>query len=470
MSEITINNNLGNSLTALLDGADIVPGDPAGYELCKQLWISHPLGGKLVEKPVKLALSKQRTITIDCQPKEILIDAFQKEFEALGVQSHIRDLMFIKRAYGAAAVVFGAPGIPTDQPIDPWQLADLEIYFNKLDPLNLAGSIVTNQNPNAPDFQKPNQYITAAGQPYHPSRSVTVFNGTPIYLSYQSSAFGYAGRSVFQRALYPLRSFIQSMVTDDLVTFKAGLLIAKQKPAGSIVNRAMQFAAGIKRSYLKQGISGNVLSIDVDESIESLNMNNANTAMTTARDNIIANIAAASDVPGLLIKDEALTQGFGEGTEDAKAIAQYLNGIREEMHSLFEFFDNIVMYRAWNRELFVSIQASYPEVYGDLTYEQAFYRWKKAFKAEWESLIEEKDSDKVAVADVKLKGVVELMRTLFPVVNPENRAILIQWCEDNINEMPDLFKSSLVMDTESLLDYEPPETVFKEDKVPQSNY
>jgi len=111
------------------------------------------------------------------------------------------------------------------------------------------------------------------------------------------------------------------MVTDDLVTFKAGLLVIKQKQSGSIVNRLMQVGAGIKRSMLQQGTTGNVLSIDVDEDIESIDLNNTDTAMTTARDNIVANIAAATETPAILLKDEAFTNAFAEGTEDSKAIA-----------------------------------------------------------------------------------------------------------------------------------------------------
>jgi hypothetical protein len=332
----------------------------------------------------------------------------------------------------------------------------------------MAGSIVTNQNPNAPDFQKPLAYTTAAGQPYHPSRSVVVFNGTPIYLSYQSSAFGYTGRSIFQRALYPLKSFIQSMVTDDLVTFKSGLLIAKQKPAGSIVNRLMQQAAGIKRAYLQEGATGNVLSIDIDEEIASIDMNNTATAMTTARDNIIANIAAASDVPALLLKDEAFTNGFGEGTEDSKAIVQYIEGIRNDMASLFDFFDKIVMHRAWNKEFFAAIQNKYPDVYGSMTYEQAFYTWQNSFKVDWETLMEEPESEKVKVEEIKMKGITEILRTVLPIIDPANRARAVQWAQDNLNEMPDLFASNLQLDIEEIANYEPPEDVFKEQKEPTS--
>jgi len=470
MSDITVTNTLlGGNLSQILEAQDVVPGTQAGYELCKTLWTFHPLGGKLVEKPVKLALSKPRTITIDAEPKEMLVKAFEDEWRKLGATNHIRDVMFINRAYGAAAIVMGSPDVETNEPLDLWTLADKNIYFNQLDPLNLAGSIVTNQNPNAPDFQKPLAYATAAGQPYHPSRSCVVFNGTPIYLQFQSSAFGFTGRSVFQRAVYPLKSFVQSMVTDNLVTFKAGLLVTKMKPAGSIVNKLMQQAAGIKRTYLQEGSTGNVLSIDIEESIESLDMTNTNTAMTTARDNIIANIAAAADVPALLLKDEAFTQGFGEGTEDAKAIVQYIDGIRDDMASLFDFFDKIVMHRAWNKELYESIKSAYPDQYSSMTYEQAFYFWKDNFKPEWESLMEEPESEKVKVEEIKLKGLTEILRTIMPVIDQPNRAVAIQWAQDNLNEMPDMFQSTLQLDTDAIADYEPPEGTIEPEKEPSPN-
>ena len=457
MSDVTVSGTvLTSQLMQLLAANAIEPGTQAGYQICKIIWEFHPLAGKLVEKPIVLALSKERFINVDTQPKDMLTMAFQKEWDSLEATNHIRDVTFLKRVYGAAAIVYGAEDIPTDQPIDPWKLPDLRLYFNQLDPLNLAGSVITNQNPNAPDFQKPKNYITAAGQPYHPSRSVVVFHNTPIYLSYQPSGFGYTGRSIFQRALYPLKSFVQSMITDDMVTMKAGLLIIKQKAAGSIVNRLMQTAAGIKRTYLQQGTTGNVLSIDLEEEIESIDLRNTDTAMTTARDNIIANIAAASDVPAMLIKDEAFTNGFGEGTEDSKAIVQYIEGIRADMRPLYEFFDNIVQHRAWNKGFFESVQAAYPDKYGKMTYEQAFYQWRDAFKPSWQSLMEEPLSEKVKVDEIKLKGITEVLRTVLPVMDGPNRGRAIEWAQDNLAEMPDTFKSDLNLDIEEIMDYELP--------------
>ncbi|VFS51429.1 Uncharacterised protein [Budvicia aquatica] len=111
---------------------------------------------------------------------------------------------------------------------------------------------MTSQDPNAPDFQEPKNTLNIAGQDWHPSRTMKVFNGAPIYLGYQSSAFGFTGRSVFQRALYPLKSFLQSMVADNMVSQKAGVLVAKTAQNTSVLSGLMAAAGMIKRELLNQ--------------------------------------------------------------------------------------------------------------------------------------------------------------------------------------------------------------------------
>ena len=459
MSSININSTvLPSELLKILDANEVQVGSSVSYQLCKLLWEYHPLAGKIIEKPIRLALSKSRKINIPCAIEDQLKEAFEREWERLGATNHIRDTMYLSRVYGASAIVYGSPAIPTTDPIDPWKLADLpDLYFNQLDPLNLAGSIVTNQNPNAPDFQKPNQSITAAGQPYHQSRTCTIFCGTPIYLSFQGSSFSFSGRSLFLRALYPLKSFIQTMTVDDLVSLKAGLLIAKIQQSGSIVNRLMQAGATGKRDLLKEGQTGNVLSINPDESIESIDLNNTDKAMTVARNNIIANIAAACDVPAILLKDEAYTQGFGEGTEDAKAVAQYIEGLRHDMASLYAYFDKIVQHRAWNKEFYQALSNDHPEEIGQMSYEQFFYFAHNLFKTEWPTLLEEPESEKIRRDSDKLKAMADVLKTLGAMVDPENKARVVEWFTDNINGMTGLFASPMELDIEALAEYEPPQ-------------
>ena len=56
MGSIEINGSqLGNALSELLLSTEIVPGDQPSYELCKTIWLYHPLGNKLVQSPIEMA-------------------------------------------------------------------------------------------------------------------------------------------------------------------------------------------------------------------------------------------------------------------------------------------------------------------------------------------------------------------------------------------------------------------------------
>lgn len=461
MSTITIggSSSLTSGLQYILDADDVVPGAPINYDLCKALWMLHPLGAKIVEKPIAIAQSNGRKINVPGIAEEDIVKAFNDEWNKLGCSDRIRDVMHISRAYGAGAIASGFPDLPTDKPLaDLFEYATRPgLYFNIYDPLNLVGSIITNQNPNAPDFQKPNTEITAAGQPYHPSRTCVVFRGTPIYLAFQSSSFSFSGRSVFQSIVYPMKSYLQTMQVNDMVSRKAGLLVAMIQQAGSVLDGLMEKVGMRKRSLLQRGVTDQVLEVGPDDKIETLNMQNTDKAMTVARDNIISDIAAGSDVPAIIIKDEAFAQGFANGDQDMMAVVQFINGIRTQMDGLYDYMSRIVRYRAWTPEFFATLQAKYPD--SPLTgrdYKAWFYDACDRFEAKWESLIQEPEGEKTERNAKKLKAVSDLFKVLSVGLDPENGARLRQWVVDAINDMPELFTSVMEFDAQAFADYEPP--------------
>lgn len=444
--------SLGTQLQQLLMADDIVPGADASYQVCKTIYLYHPMGGKMVDTPISLAQSQPRTLSIPDGPEDMVRDQFLREWENLRADQHIATAMSLARTYGIGTLALGAVNVPVNEPIDFAQLARQEIFISTFDPLNTAGSLVLNQDPMSPDFQKVSS-VAVAGQAWHRSRVVVVMNERPIYIAYTGSAFGYVGRSVFQRALYPLKSFISTMVTDDMVARKAGLLIAKMKPAGSVVDRIMQRMFAIKRQMLKDGETDNVLGITPDESIESLNLQNIDGAGKFARDNIITNIALAADMPAKLLNEETFAEGFGEGTEDAAKIVRYVKSVREAMAPLYAFMDRVVQHRAWNRDFFAAVQAKFPEEYGRMSYEQAFTRWQNSFTATWPSLVEEPESEKVKVAETKLKAIIDLLTALMQTLDPENQARLIEWAAANFNTLREMFTEPLELDYEAIRDH-----------------
>lgn len=459
----TINGStLGSALEDLLHAQDIEPGSTPSYQLCKQIFLYHTLGAKMVESPVKQAQYKKRVISIANAPEERVRKAFEDQWEALDADGYIFDLGRTARIYGIASIAVDVRGKPTSEPIEFEKLADQELTFKVFDPLNTAGSLVLDQNTDSPNFMKPTD-ITVNGKTYHRSRQCVMMNERPIYIAYTTSAFGFVGRSVYQRALFPLKTFLQTMITDDLVSIKVGVLVAKMEQPGSVLDNVMLRLFGIKRQMLKDAATGNILSVGKDEDIESLNLQNLDGPHKLSRENCLKNIATAADMPAVMLENETLTEGFGEGTEDARMIAKYVEGIQTWLGPAYKFFDKITMYRAWNKAFYKTIQADFPEQYGGVSYEEAFYQWRNDFVATWPSLLAEPESKEQEKDKTKLEGVTKFLDAIMPSLDPANKAALIGWAQDNINESRTMFKIPLELDLEALAAYEPPVPGMGED-------
>lgn len=438
-------------LITLLDSDDIQPGMSAGYQTCKTIYLFHPLGGKMVDRPIKMAMNESRTVHISQAYgiEQRLRDAFEREWKALGADKHIANAARISRIYGVSAIAMLVDNQEPSLAVDYRTLYKHNVTFNILDPLNTAGSIVLNQDPNAKDFQKV-EGIKVAGKPYHKSRCVVQQNEDPIYLAYNSAAFGFTGRSVYQRALFPLKSFIQTMRTDDMVSVKGGLLVTKIQGPSSVVNNMMQKLSGIKRMMLKRGKTGEVLQIGANDSIESIDLSNLEKPLDSSRNHILENIAAAADMPAIILNSETFAQGFGEGTEDARSVAVYIDNIREWLEPLYDYFIRICQYRAWSIEFFNSLRADVPELKN--TYSLYFSSWINNFEYRWPSSLKEPESEKVKVDEIRFKAIVSMLEVLLPQVNTddENRALLIEWAQTNANANESLFPQRLDLDIDSL--------------------
>ncbi|HIH9790369.1 phage portal protein [Klebsiella pneumoniae] len=440
-----------SELMELLDSDDIQPGSTAGYQTCKTIYLFHPLGGKMVDRPIKMAMNESRTVHISQAYgiEQRLRDAFEREWKALGADNHIANAARISRIYGVSAIAMLVDNQEPSSAVDYRTLYKHNVTFNILDPLNTAGSIVLNQDPNAQDFQKV-EGIRVAGKPYHKSRCVVQQNEDPIYLAYNSAAFGFTGRSVYQRALFPLKSFIQTMRTDDMVAVKGGLLVTKIKGPSSVVNNMMQKLSGIKRMMLKRGKTGEVLQIGDGDNIESIDLSNLEKPLDSARKHILENVAAAADMPAIILNSETFAQGFGEGTEDARAVAVYIDNIREWLDQLYAFFIRVCQYRAWSIEFFQSLRADFPDLKN--TYSLYFASWINNFEYRWPPSLKEPDSEKVKVDETRFKAIVSMLEVLLPQVNTddENRALLIEWAQANANANENLFPQRLDLDIDSL--------------------
>jgi hypothetical protein len=438
-----------NPLMQMLMCDSIQPGTMPSYTICKEILANHPLGQKLAEAPIVLAQSQERVITIQDAPNEVA-QAFKDEWEEIKAEEHILNVHALARAYGISSIVLGVKDFASDKPVDMETLWEKEVFFNELDPLNTAGSLVLSQQPNDPKFQSPSG-ITTNGQTYHPSRCRVVMNERPIYILYTNSGFGFVGRSVYQRILFPLKSFIRSMIANDMIQAKLIGIIINAKPPGGIVNQAMAKIAAWKRWLVKRLMTGEALTIDLDEKISTFPMENVDGAGTYSRTNILKDIATGANMPAQLIENETMVSGFGEGTEDSKKIALYVISQQRKISPEYKWFDNIVQYRAWNPKWYERvIQTKYPERYGNVDFKVAFSEWRQAFSALWPSMLIETDSEATKKDQIKLEAVVAIVNLLLTQLDPMNKATLIQWACDCFGENKKLFPHEPQLDIEAL--------------------
>jgi hypothetical protein len=461
---------LGASLKSLLMCDEIQPGAPASYQLCKVIYTFHPLGAKIAEEPIRVAQSQPREISIPAMPgiEQQLLAQWDKQWISDGADKHIFNTAILSRVYGIASLCVVSDDIKPHEALPLDKLSKIEISFNELDPLNTAGSLVLNQRPNATDFQKVDG-ISVNGVPYHRTRAVVMMNESPIYIEYTPSGFGYVGRSAYQRALLPLKSFIQSMITDDMVIRKAGIIILILKGAGSIIDKAMMMFGALKRAIMKQAQTDNVISIDKDEDAKAIDLTNVDGAHESARAHVLQNIAASVPMPARMLNHETFAEGFGEGTEDAKAEARYIDRIRTDLQPLYAFMDPIIQRRAFNEDFYKTIQHDFPEEYGAMPYQTWLYKILNSFKAKWPNLLTEPDSEKIGVEDVRFRAVLAGAEMLLPIADPENKAKIVAWLQDVFNNQKLLFGTRLELDFDALANYVPPQQEIEMEGAKQKN-
>lgn len=455
MAEVQLENSMSSELAKILDAEDIQPGTDVGYELCKLLWMFHPLGGKMVEKPIMMALCKTRTYEIETDPNDRVVSRFTEVWERMKIEEKIRNLFFLSRCYGAASIGVGTRSVTSSEPLPDFGLREEDIFINVWDPLNIAGSSVTSQDPNSPEFQEPKDTLEVTSKKWHPTRTQKVFNGTPIYLEYQSSTFGFTGRSVFQRCLYPMKSFIATMVANNLVAQKCGVIVAKTQQNGPVMSGIKAAITGKKRENVKISRNGGVLSIGTEESVESLDLQNIDKSLDTARNNIISDIATGCDVPAALLKDEAFAVGWSDGSEDSKAVSQYIDGVRQGIDPVMLFFEHIVQYIAWSEEFYQTLKAEFPDIITE-DYKTTFYRWRREFKASWVELVAPPENEEQEAESKVVQQATEVFTALVKEVDPKNRALIAEWLANILNNTMAYGDSPLILDTVSLSTWQPP--------------
>lgn len=426
---------------------DIVPGQQPSYEMCKLIYTLHPLGKKIVDAPIARSMAKRREIVVLDAP-ECVIERFNDTWDRLDIDTHLANVVRLSRIYGIASVAVMPPDGDTSKELTPEELRKGDFTFNVYDPLNTAGSLVGILDPLNPYFLKYST-ISVMGKSFHRSRVHLELNEQPVYLDYTVSAFGYVGRSIFTRSLYPLQSFLQSMVADNLVVTKAGVLVAKIKQPGSIIDKIQQIAQNIRLNILKSARTGNTISVLPDEDIVSLDLHNV--TYQEQRHNILEAVALSLDMPSQFLTSESLAKGFGEGAEDAKLISNFIDNFRRELRDAYNFMDQIVQYVAWTPEFFETLKIEYPEEFKNKSFEEWFAQCQKTFKTVWPEALEPSKKERVEFQKAQYQSVLETYKVFEPIALEDNRTKLIGWAQANLSELEEIFPNALDLDLELIL-------------------
>ncbi len=415
------------------------PGDQPGYELCKSIYTEHPLGAKIAEAPIRLAQSQEREIKIPGAPEEDLKKAFLDEWkklgnnriEAGGADRIIRQICVTSRIYGIASggmVCKGYEDMSEPIPKDEWYR--LPLQFSVWDPLNTAGSLVLNQDPTSVDFMKPKE-IQAGGKTVHPSRTIVKMQEMPVWIKWSDSAFGFVGRSVYQRPLYPLKTYLLAMIADGMVAEKVGLLVYKAKPPGSIIDKITLAFNALKRQILKGSKTGQVVQIGINEELQSINLQMLSEPLKISKQHIKEDIAAATPMPSALLAEETLTAGFGEGTNDYKLIVSFIAAYRAEITPVYDYFDEICQRKAWKPEFYETMQRKHAD-YKKIPYETAFQQWRNAFSAQWPNLMQEPDSELVKIDESRINNVTAISEMWLPNLEKQGKQKVYNWISDEL--------------------------------------
>ena len=153
-------------------------------------------------------------------------------------------------------------------------------------------------------------------------------------------------------------------------------------------------------------------------------------------------------MPAQFLTSDALSQGFGEGTEDAKLIISYIDRVRLDMKNLYDFMDMVVMHNAWTPEYFESIRLSLKDPL--MTYEEFFSSCKRSFRATWPDALEPSKKERIEQQRISYESVLQVWNSLSRTTEGENKGNLMKWVVDNLNEMGDLFPNKLKVDTDEI--------------------
>lgn len=372
------------------------------YVECRDIYRYWSLGKRIATSLPNFAMSAEREFTCGEHPQEI-IDEFKKVATELDIDNIIKKTAIYARVYGLASlfVACNGEGVKLTDALSYEKIQNNDIVFNSLDPLAMGGGVQVEMSPLSTNFQKVKN-ASVGGQQVHTKRLCTIYNDIPLHLKFNPSSYSFSGSSVYQNMTLLIRSWNRCIVALQRLATKGGALVKTSK--------AVPTATGINVSAVEKNLdlirkmeNDGIASIQIGEELNGFQLTGASEVDTIIQQMNSALMMALSDTPSSILLDKNLAQGFGEGSEDMKAILMAVDSFRLSiLRPLYSFADKFIKYKAWSPEFILKIKQENPDLYGDMSVTMIMQQWLQDFKAEFGNIYPETKKDEIEYVSTQL--------------------------------------------------------------------
>jgi len=155
-------------------------------------------------------------------------------------------------------------------------------------------------------------------------------------------------------------------------------------------------------------------------------------------------------MPAKILLQETFAEGSVRAPRMRSLSRGFIDGIREEMAPLYNFFDMIVQRRAWTPDFYKADPGGLPRSVRQDDIRRRVLSWANSYTAKWPSLLKGAAIRADQVDDVKLRAVIALMEVLMPNMDDENKIHPDPVGCEQFNELKLLFQSPLILDPDAM--------------------
>lgn len=345
------------------------------YDECKEIYARFSLGKRFVKSIVRFAMKSNRVISIADAPDDVAKE-YENYFLKHRYNQIIKNAIYLSRVYGVSGIYVGVEGDDDNAEVGFTAEAkkNTRVYFKTLDPLNFRYTV--SQDPTSSTFLEPSN-IEIFGKKIHKTRFLSVLNGDPIYLFYSASSFNFGGLSIFanmQRFIEIWASLYESL---EKLANKASAIIVENESNG-IQSAKDAEVARHSAQLLKEMRSGGVAWLNDGQHANFFNLSGATEIASMIESVKEALAIALDDTPTAILFDDKLSSGLNEGGADLEKMTMLIDSFREDViRPIYNFFDNIIPYKAWSDDFIIAIKAKHGDKYGHLGVDEIRELWMR---------------------------------------------------------------------------------------------